>query len=90
MSTATDPYRNAASSTERQAAGGGARTIGDQAGDIATNAANAAGQQFSRAQDMAADAIDDAGEAIRRNPFGAMAISLGVGFLLGLFTGARR
>jgi ElaB/YqjD/DUF883 family membrane-anchored ribosome-binding protein len=43
-------------------------------------------QQLGRAQDKAIDAATQAEEAIRRNPTPAVAMALGVGFLLGVFT----
>jgi ElaB/YqjD/DUF883 family membrane-anchored ribosome-binding protein len=48
-----------------------------------------AGQQFGRAQDVAADAYDEAHAAVRRNPLVALAIALGVGFLFGVVSSRR-
>jgi ElaB/YqjD/DUF883 family membrane-anchored ribosome-binding protein len=45
-----------------------------------------ANKQLGRAQDKAMDAAHEAEEAIRRNPFSAVAIAVGLGFLFGVFT----
>lgn len=45
-----------------------------------------ANKQISRAQDKAMETASDAEEAIRRNPFQAVAIAAGLGFLFGVFT----
>jgi ElaB/YqjD/DUF883 family membrane-anchored ribosome-binding protein len=42
--------------------------------------------QMSRAQERAMDTVRDGEEAIRRNPLPAVAIAIGLGFLLGVFT----
>ena len=54
--------------------------LGDSVGDMAS-------RQYERAQDAASDVLQDTGDAIRRNPFAAVAISFGVGFLFGLIKG---
>jgi ElaB/YqjD/DUF883 family membrane-anchored ribosome-binding protein len=41
---------------------------------------------MGRAQEMALDTARDAEDSIRRNPFTAVAIAAGLGFLLGVFT----
>jgi ElaB/YqjD/DUF883 family membrane-anchored ribosome-binding protein len=60
--------------------------IADVAGDVSAIASN----QQSRAQDMAVEAFDDAHAAMKRNPVMAVAIALGLGFVVGVFTRARR
>ena len=45
-----------------------------------------ANKQLSRAQDKALETANEAEEAIRRNPLSAVAIAVGLGFLLGVFT----
>lgn len=45
-----------------------------------------ANKQINRAQDKAMETANEAEEAIRRNPFSAVAIALGLGFLFGVFT----
>jgi ElaB/YqjD/DUF883 family membrane-anchored ribosome-binding protein len=49
-----------------------------------------AARQFSRAQDMAVDAYDEAHAAMRRNPLTAVLIALGLGFLFGVVSASRR
>ena len=49
-----------------------------------------ASNQYSRAQDMAVEAFYDAHAAMKRNPVMAVAIALGLGFVVGVFTRARR
>jgi ElaB/YqjD/DUF883 family membrane-anchored ribosome-binding protein len=44
-----------------------------------------ANSQLSRAQDTAVKTAEDVEEAIRRNPISALAIALGLGFLVGIF-----
>jgi ElaB/YqjD/DUF883 family membrane-anchored ribosome-binding protein len=44
-----------------------------------------ASKQVNRAQDKAMDTVDEAEEAIRRNPLQAVAIAVGLGFLFGVF-----
>jgi hypothetical protein len=46
-----------------------------------------ASKQYGRAQDMAVDALDDAHTAIKGNPFTAVVIALGIGFLFGVVAG---
>ena len=55
-----------------------------EVGDYARNASRMASKQFDRAQDVAIDAYDETEAAIRRNPLTAVAIALGIGFLLGV------
>ncbi len=58
--------------------------------DLADNVGDMATRQYERAQDMATDALDDTSLAIQRNPYTAIGIGLGVGFLLGvILTGGR-
>lgn len=45
-----------------------------------------ANKQINRAQDKAADAANQAEEAIRQNPLSAVAVAVGLGFLFGVFT----
>ena len=49
-----------------------------------------ASKQYGRAQDMAVDAFDDAHTLIKGNPLTAIAIALGIGFILGVVAGSRR
>ena len=66
-----------------------ARSIGDEVSDFAGDVSRMAGKQFGHAQDMAADAYDEAHAAVRRNPLVALAIALGVGFLFGVVSSRR-
>ena len=61
-----------------------AKSMGEEVGDYARNASRMASKQFDRAQDVAVDAYDETEAAIRRNPLTAVAIALGIGFLLGV------
>jgi ElaB/YqjD/DUF883 family membrane-anchored ribosome-binding protein len=61
----------------------GISDLGDSVGDMAT-------RQYQRVQDMATDALDNTSDAVQRNPYTAIGIGLGVGFLIGLvLTGGR-
>jgi ElaB/YqjD/DUF883 family membrane-anchored ribosome-binding protein len=54
--------------------------------NLTSTVGRVASQQMSRAQEMALDSARDAEDSIRRNPFTAVAIAAGLGFLLGVFT----
>jgi ElaB/YqjD/DUF883 family membrane-anchored ribosome-binding protein len=54
--------------------------------NLTSTVSRVANQQMSRAQEMALDTARDAEDSIRRNPFTAVAIAAGLGFLLGVFT----
>ena len=58
------------------------KNLGDSVGHMAS-------RQYERAQDVATDAIQETGDAIQRNPFTAIGIGFGVGFLLGRSLGGR-
>jgi ElaB/YqjD/DUF883 family membrane-anchored ribosome-binding protein len=97
MTTANQAYRQASNSPAgRQAAETAksaaetAKSIGEEVGDFAGDVSRMAGKQFGRAQDMAVDAMQDAGDAIRRYPLSTLAIAAGLGFLFGMFSGVRR
>lgn len=45
-----------------------------------------ASKQLGRAQDRAMETANQVEDAIRQNPISAVAIAVGVGFLLGVFT----
>jgi len=64
--------------------------VKDDVSDFAANASDKAGEHLGRAQDMAVDAYDEAYRVARRNPLAAIGIALGVGFLFGALTSARR
>jgi len=101
MTTPQDTFRNAANSpTARQAAARArsmAEDLGDAAGRVSDTVSDMAGEQFAKAQDMAGDAQDMAVDAYdqthaaaRRNPLMAVGIALGIGFLFGALSTARR
>jgi ElaB/YqjD/DUF883 family membrane-anchored ribosome-binding protein len=97
MTTANQVYKDVANSpASRRAAetaksaAEGAGSMGEEIGDVASDVAAMASRQYSRAQDMAIEAMDDAHAVMKRNPLMAVAIALGLGFLVGALTRARR
>lgn len=101
MPTPQDTFRNAANSPAARQAADKARSMAEDAGDAAERFSDKAGAQFAKAQDraqtmaadaqdMAIDAYDEAHAAVRRNPLAAIGIALGIGFLFGALTTARR
>ena len=97
MTTANQAYRDAANSPAgrraaetAKSAAEGARSMGEEIGDVAGDVAAMASKQYSRAQDMAVETLYDAHAAVKRNPLMAVAIALGLGFLVGALTRARR
>jgi len=97
MSVANQVYKDAANSPAgrraaetAESAAEKARSMGEDIGDVASDVAAMASEQYSRAQDMAVEAFDDAHAAIRQNPLIAVAIALGLGFLVGALARARR
>ena len=53
---------------------------------LTSTVARLASKQIDRAQDTAVEAVQQADQAIRRNPLNAIAIALALGFLFGAFT----
>ena len=90
MTTANEAYRRAASSPAGRQAAESAKSIGEEVGDFAGDVGRMASKQYGRAQDMAVDAFDDAHTLIKGNPLTAIAIALGIGFILGVVAGSRR
>ena len=94
MPTPQDTFRNAANSpTARQAAENAksaAEDLGEAAGRVSNRVSDMAGEQFAKAQDMAVEGYDQAHAAARRNPLMAVGIALGIGFLFGALSTARR
>ena len=90
MTTANEAHRRAASSPAGRQAAETAKSIGEQVGDFAGDVGRMASKQYGRAQDMAVDAFDDAHTLIKGNPLTAIAIALGIGFILGVVAGSRR
>ena len=90
MTTANEAYKRAASSPAGRQAAETAKSIGEEVGDFAGDVGRMASKQYGRAQDMAVDAFDDAHALIKGNPLTAIAIALGIGFILGVVAGSRR
>ena len=90
MTTANQAYKRAASSPAGRQAAETAKSIGEEVGDFAGDVGRMASKQYGRAQDIAVDAFDDAHTLIKGNPLTAIAIALGVGFILGVVAGSRR
>jgi ElaB/YqjD/DUF883 family membrane-anchored ribosome-binding protein len=97
MTSANQTFRQAANSPAgREAretvksAADTAKSIGEDVSEFASDVSRRAGKQFDRAQEMAVDAYDDVYAAVRRNPVTALAIAVGIGFLLAIVAGARR
>ena len=90
MTTANEAYRRAASSPAGRQAAETAKSIGEEVGDFAGDVGRMASKQYGRAQDMAVDAFDDAHTLIKGNPLTAIAIALGIGFILGVVAGSSR
>ena len=53
---------------------------------LTSTVARLASKQIDRAQDTAVEAVQQADQAIQRNPLNAIAIALALGFLFGAFT----
>jgi len=68
---------NTSRATAKKHATSDRRDIQDNLGDLGDSIANLASDQYERAQDAAVDAI-------RRNPFAAVAIGFAFGFLYGV------
>ena len=66
-----------------------AQEVRENIKDLGDSVGHMASRQYERAQDMATDAIQETGDAIQRNPLTAIAIGLGVGFLVGRAMGRR-
>ena len=97
MASANQAYREAVNSPAGRRAAAtakstveSARSMGEEIADVAGDVSAMASKQYSRAQDMAVEAFDDAHAAMKRNPLMAVAIALGLGFVVGVFTRARR
>lgn len=88
MPTASpDVRQSGASSAARQ----GVEQLYDQIENIqsdlktlSSKVSRLAGEGLSRAQDSVSDTVQDAEEAVKSNPYSAVAIAVGFGFLLGI------
>jgi ElaB/YqjD/DUF883 family membrane-anchored ribosome-binding protein len=81
------PHANKSGPTQKSS---DAEDLRESVSDLADSVGDMATRQYERAHDMATDALDDTSLAIQRNPYTAIGIGLGVGFLLGvILTGGR-
>jgi ElaB/YqjD/DUF883 family membrane-anchored ribosome-binding protein len=71
---------NTSRATTKKQATSDRRAMQDNLGNLGDSIANLASDQYERAQDATVDAI-------RRNPFAAVAIGFGLGFLFGVIRG---
>ena len=97
MASANQAYREAVNSPAGRLAAAtakstveSARSMDEEIADVAGDVFAMASKQYSRAQYMAVEAFYDAHAAMKRNPLMAVAIALGLGFVVGVFTRARR
>ena len=90
MTNPNETFKRAANSPAGRQAAETAQSVADDVTDFANDLSRKASKQFSRAQDIAGDAYDNAHAAVRRDPVTALAIALGIGFLFGLVVGTRR
>ena len=65
-------------------------SIGEEESDFAGDDGRMASKQYGRAQDMAVDAMQEAGDTMKRYPLSTLAIVAGLGFLFGMFSFSRR
>jgi ElaB/YqjD/DUF883 family membrane-anchored ribosome-binding protein len=86
MTTTNEAYRRAANSPAAKQAAETAKSIGEDVSDFAGDVSRMAGKQFSRAQDVAVDAMQEAGDTMKRYPFSTLAVVAGLGFLFGMFS----
>ena len=90
MTTTNQAYKRATSSPAAKQATEAAKSVGEEVSDFAGDVSRMAGNQFTRAQDTAVDALQEAGDTMRRYPFSTLAIVAGLGFLFGMFSLSRR
>ena len=89
MTTANEAYRRAANSPAAKQTAETAKSIGEEVSDFAGDMSRKAGKQFSRAQDVATDAMQEAGDTMKRYPLSTLAIVAGLGFLVGILFSRR-
>ena len=89
MTTTNQAYKRATHSPAAKQATE-AKSIGEDVSDFAGDVSRMAGKQFTRAQDTAVDALQEAGDTMKRYPFSTLAIVAGLGFLFGMFSSSRR
>jgi ElaB/YqjD/DUF883 family membrane-anchored ribosome-binding protein len=61
-----------------------AEAVAEHVREFASDVSRQAGQQFSRARNIATDAYEEAHEASKNYPHVTLALAVGVGFLLGV------
>jgi len=87
MSTASsDERRNAASAAARQGVEKLSEEVEKIQSEIKTLSAKMsqiAGESLNRAQEGVMEGVHEAGEAVKRNPYSAVAIAVGLGLVLG-------
>jgi ElaB/YqjD/DUF883 family membrane-anchored ribosome-binding protein len=86
MTTTNEAYRRAANSPAAKQAAETAKSIGEDVSEFAGDVSRMAGKQFSRAQDVAVDAMQEAGDTMKRYPLSTLAVVAGLGFLFGMFS----
>ena len=86
MASANQAYREAVNSPAGRLAAAtpsppveSARSMGEEIADVAGDVSAMASKQYSRAQDMAVEAFDDAHAAMKRNPLMAWQLPLDSG-----------
>jgi ElaB/YqjD/DUF883 family membrane-anchored ribosome-binding protein len=89
MTTTSETYRKATNSPAGRQAAETIKSVGEEVSDFAEDVGRMARKQYGRAQDVANDAFDDAHSATKGNPLTAVAIALGIGFLIGVAAGRR-
>jgi ElaB/YqjD/DUF883 family membrane-anchored ribosome-binding protein len=88
MTTATETWKNAASANAGYAADA-AEEVAENVSDLANDVTRKAGNQFTRARNMATDAYEEAHEASKEYPHVTLALAAGLGFLLGVVATRR-
>ena len=92
MSQSNQPnqaYRQAANSPAGRQAANAAKSAADDVSDLAGDVSDLAAKQYARAEAYAVDSYDRAGAAIKANPWAAVGIAAGLGFLYALISGRR-
>jgi ElaB/YqjD/DUF883 family membrane-anchored ribosome-binding protein len=90
MTISNEAYKRAAKSPAAKQATETAKSIGEDVRDFASDVSRKAGNQFSRAQDTAVDALQEAGDTMKRYPLSTLAIVAGLGFMFGVIASSRR
>jgi ElaB/YqjD/DUF883 family membrane-anchored ribosome-binding protein len=88
MTTATETWKNAPSANAGYAADA-AEEVAENVSDLANDVTRKAGNQFTRARNMATDAYEEAHEASKEYPHVTLALAAGLGFLLGVVATRR-